>query len=337
MRICSHCILPETFPGITFNSKGICQHCQKSNGKAAKIAEGKNRYGKEFFDLLLRQLDQGGGHAGRSYDILMAYSGGKDSTYTMGLLRNKYKLRVLALSFDNGFLSETSVTNIKKATDALGIDHIFFKPKWELLKKMFKTATERELFPPKTLERASTVCTSCMGIVKAQCLKFAIDLGIPMIGYGWSPGQAPVQSSIMRNNPPFVKMAQQAILTPLREVLGDEINAYFLQDRHYKAPEKFPYNVHPMAWEYYNENMILEEIGKIGWVAPKDTDSNSTNCLLNAFANDDHIRKYQFNPYVWEISNMIRDGVMTRKEGYEKIYAEQPADLIEKAKEKLGI
>ncbi len=335
MKICSKCILPETFPGISFNADGVCRHCQKFNGKGEHSAAEKKRASKGFFELLLDQLNKSDRLRTYSYDILMAYSGGKDSTYTMSLLKNKYNLRILALSFDNGFLSETAAGNIKKVTDRLGIDHIVFKPRWELLKSIFKAASGRELYTRKTLERASTICTSCMGIVKSLCLKTSIELHIPMIGYGWSPGQAPVQSSIMRNNPAFIRMTQQAILTPLREIAGGEIEAYFLQDRHYADPGRFPYNVHPMAWEYYNEGMIVHEIQKLGWVSPEDTDSNSTNCLLNAFANEEHIKKHRFHPYAWEISNMVREGVMTRDEGFKKIYAEQPARLVKKAREKL--
>ncbi len=47
--------------------------------------------------------------------------------------------------------------------------------------------------------------------------------------------------------------------------------------------------------------------------------------------------KYGFHPYVWEIANMVREGIMTREEGYKKIYAEQSLDLVKIAKEKLGI
>jgi hypothetical protein len=265
----------------------------------------------------------------------MAYSGGKDSTYTMSLLKLKYGLRVLAVSFDNGFISDTATANIKRVTDSLGIDSIFFKPKWEILKKIFSAATERELYSKKSLERASTMCTSCIGMVKSICLKMAIEQNIPLIGYGWSPGQAPIQSAIMKNNPALSKMAQQSILVPLREVAGSEIEAYFLNEGHYADPEKFPYNVHPMAWEFYNEEMIVDNIKQYGWQAPADTDSNSTNCLLNAYANNIHIKKYRFHPYVWEIANMVRDGVMTRDEGFDKIYGEQPSELVMFAQRKL--
>lgn len=341
MRICSQCILPETFPGISFNADGICSHCQKFNGKKMQLEEEKKKCKQKFIELLRLEVNRSRNHNSlnnhRSYDVLMAYSGGKDSTYTMSLLRNKYKLRVLAFSFDNGFVSPVAMTNIKNVTDNLGIDHVLFKPRWDLMKKIFSAAVERELYAKKTLERASTICTSCIGLVKSMCLKMAVEQDIPMIGFGWSPGQAPVESAIIKNNPSLIRTAQQAILNPLRTVAGDEIAAYFLQEKHYAAPERFPYNIQPMAWEFYNENMILEEIQKFGWTAPKDTDSHSTNCLLNAFANEIHLKRYQFHPYAWEMANMVREGVMTREEGYKKIYEDRPADLINIAREKLNV
>jgi 3'-phosphoadenosine 5'-phosphosulfate sulfotransferase (PAPS reductase)/FAD synthetase len=305
-----------------------------------QLAEEKKKYKQKFIELLRQEVNRSKNYNGhnnhRSYDVLMAYSGGKDSTYTMSLLRNKYKLRVLAFSLDNGFLSPAAMTNIKNVTNNLDIDHVFFKPRWDLLKKIFSASVERELYAKKTLERASTICISCIGLVKSMCLKMAVEQDIPMIGFGWSPGQALVESPIMKNNPSLIRMAQQAILNPLRIVAGDEIAAYFLQEKHYAAPERFPHNIHPMAWEFYNEGMIVQEIQKFGWTAPKDTDSNSTNCLLNAFANEIHVKRYRFHPYVWEMANMVREGVMTREEGYQKIYRIQDENLVNAAKEKLG-
>lgn len=248
MKICTNCILPETFLGASFNAEGICIHCQKVNGHESKLSEDKQKYAQKF-QVLLGQLTQPNQ---RSYDILMAYSGGKDSTYTMSLLKNKYGLRVLALSFDNGFLSDIAIANIKKVTDTLGIDQIFFKPHWNLLKKIFRISLENKLYSKKAIERASTICTSCMGLVKAICLKMAIEQRIPMIAFGWSPGQAPIESSIMKNNPLFVKSAQQTFLNAFKGLADSEIENYFLQNIHYSNSDIFPYNVHPMAWEYYN-------------------------------------------------------------------------------------
>jgi tRNA(Ile)-lysidine synthase TilS/MesJ len=342
MKICNNCVLPETFPGVTFNSEGICNHCQRFNGKKTRLADDKRRYEQKFLDLLTQLINQSTSQ--RSYDILMAYSGGKDSTYTMSLLRNKYKLKILAVTFDNGFISEIAIDNIRKVTDNLGIDHIFFKPQWELLKRVFSTAARQELFPRKSLERASTICTSCMGIMKSLCLKMAIEMDIPMIGYGWSPGQAPVQSSVMKLNPSMIKQTQGIIVNALKNVMGVEIKPFILDERHYKLlalkserfNNSFLYAVHPLAFLDYSEETILKEIKTLGWKAPKDTDANSTNCLLNAFANQIHQEHYGFHPYAFEISGLVREGYMTREAGMAKLSSLPDEHIVQYVMKKLG-
>ena len=87
----------------------------------------------------------------------------------------------------------------------------------------------------------------------------------------------------------------------------------------------------------YNEEKIYKRIQELGWEQPEDTDSNSSNCLLNSFANQVHIKKYGFHPYAFEVSGLIRTGVMTREEGIDKIEAPQGENTIKQVKEKLGI
>lgn len=330
MKTCSRCILPETFPGIEFDDHGVCNHCRSFTG-----IEALNEHKREYEEKFLGLVDKHRGHG--SYDCLVAYSGGKDSTYTLQVLKRRYNLRVLALTLDNGFISEGAFRNMCSVTDNLGVDHMIFKPRFDLMKRIFIGAAKEDIYSKKTLERASTICTSCIGIVKFFTLKTALEKGIMMIGYGWSPGQAPVQSSVIRVNPSLIRATQSAILKPLSGIAGSEVSSYFLGEEHFAMTERFPYNVHPLAFLDYNEERIIEEIGKNGWKAPDDTDSNSTNCLLNAFANDVHIKRFKFHPYVWEIANMVRAGVMGREEGYEKIYGEQPPGLLDIAKRKLGL
>jgi predicted PP-loop superfamily ATPase len=336
MKHCARCILPETFPGVQFDADGICNQCRQAEARGGRLEDDKQRYARKFASLL-EQLDQPGMRSRRTYDVLMAFSGGKDSTYTLALLRRKYGLRVLAMCFDNGFVAARAVENIRSVTERLAVDLVVFRPRWDLLRRIFAAAAGEELYSRKTLERASTICTSCIGLVKAVCLKMAVEQEIPMVGFGWSPGQAPVQSSIMHNNPALLRMTQQAVLGPLARVAGDEVGAYFLGERHFADPARFPWNVHPLAWEEYDEGRIFREIGELGWTAPTDTDSNSTNCLLNAYANEIHLGRYGFHPYIWEIANMVREGVIPRAEGLRKFEAPVPREWINAAKEKLGI
>lgn len=335
LRLCSRCILPASFPGITFNDEGVCCHCQKYRGKEA-TEEIKQQYEQKFLTLI-QQNAHSRKKTTNSYDVLMAYSGGKDSTYTMDIFVEKYNLRVLALTFDNNFISHQSFINMANVCDKLGVDHLTIRPNPSVLRKIFKTAAKIELYSAKTIERASTICTSCIGMVKAITLRTALEKEIPFVGFGWSPGQAPIQSSVMKTNATLMKTTQKGIYKPLHNVAGDAINPYFVTEQQFAQPDNFPWNISPLAFLDYNEEQVIKRNSELGWLKPDDTDPNSTNCLLNAFANQIHRLRYNFHPYVWEIANMVRAGIMSREEGINKIYVKEDVTMVEYAKKKLQI
>ncbi|MBE0616969.1 MAG: hypothetical protein IH608_03435 [Proteobacteria bacterium] len=329
-RRCVRCVLPATFPGISFDAEGVCNHCRSYRGDKAN-EELKHKYEQKFLGLLAEHRRDA------TYDVLMAYSGGKDSTYTLDVFVNRYKLRVLALTFDNTFISERSFLNMRQVCDALGADHLIVRPSGSLLRKIFRTAAEKELYSPKTLERASTICTSCIGMVKAIILRTAIEKEIPFVGFGWSPGQAPVNASVMKTNAAMAKATQKTIHEPLRGIAGPAVDPYFVTDEQFASPDKFPWNVHPLAFLDYNEERIIARNRELGWEKPEDTDANSTNCLLNAFANQVHKERYGFHPYAWEIANMVRSGAMSREEGLAKVETPECVEMVDYAKEGLGL
>ena len=328
-RYCSQCILPATFPGLSFNEEGLCNHCQRYKGKKATQAQ-KKKYENKFLNLLKENRHSG------TYDVIVAYSGGKDSTYTLDIFVNKYKLRVLALTLDNTFISPRALQNISNVCWNLGIDNLLVKPAPQTLRKIFRTAAQKELYTAKTLERASTICTSCISFVKGAVLRTALEKNIPFVGYGWSPGQAPIQSSVMRTNPTLMKSSQQATLEPLLKIAGESILSHFVTDAQFAHKDIFPWNIHPLAFLDYDEKQIITRIEKLGWEKPDDTDPNSTNCLLNAYANQIHRKRYNFHPYVWEIANMVREGILSREEGLSKIDPPEDQKMVKFAKKKLS-
>ena len=352
MKRCVKCILPETFPSIKFDDEGVCNYCRSYKGHE-KEDDLKTQY-RQKFETLLQQItvpatiapltDSSSPAPGTlhpdtyQYNVLMAYSGGKDSSYTLDLFKNKYKLSILAVTFDHGFLSPYATENIKTICESLSIDHITFKPQFDILTRIFRGSLNENFYSKKALERASTICSSCMGIVKFITLKLAIEKNIPFIGYGWSPGQAPIQSSVMKINADFIKSSQKSFYDPLHRISGDEINKYFLDKADFETLQKMSlYNVHPLAFLDYNEEAIYHRIAKLGWKQPPDTDSNSSNCLLNSFANQTHIDRYGFHPYAFEVAGLVRSGVLSRREGIEKVEAPQDSVTIEQVKRKLGI
>lgn len=330
MKLCKVCVLPEGFPHITFDKEGVCNLCRAYKGKAAALRL-RVEYKKRFERLVKDATGKG------AYDILMCYSGGKDSTCTLDILRRKYRLNVLAFTFDNGFIPERAYTNIRNVVEKLGVDHIFFKPDFNIIKRLFSHTLKHCPYPAKTLERASAVCTTCMGMVKYSALKTAVEKEIPLIAFGWSPGQAPITSSIIRLNAEMVSAMERALKAPMEKIAGGAVDRFFLEKRHYKIAAALPAFVHPLAFVEYDEKKILAHIKGLGWKLPKDVEMNATNCLLNPLGDEAHIRKYGFHPYALEIAAFVREGYMSRAEGIRHLPFRKDRRLIDRLKKRLGL
>ncbi len=327
---CKICIIPETFPNIKFNEEDVCNLCLNHQKYQIKEEE-KIKYSNKFKTLLEKYK----GH--NFYDCLMAYSGGKDSSYTLYLMVNEYKMRVLALTFDNGFIPEQTKTNIRSVVNFLNIEQIFIRPDFKYLKRIFRKASEEVIFPPTTLRLASSICTACMGIVKFAALKLAIEKGIPFIIYGWSPGQAPLKSSIFKNNSSMLKDMQDVIYRSISNIVGNNLDDYFLNDQHIKNSDQLPYNISPLAFLEYDEAIIFKTIQQMGWKNPTGVDSNSTNCLLNSFANVVHKKQFGYHPYVFELAKLVREGYLTRSEALNRINAPEDMNTVTFVKKQLEI
>ena len=322
-------MLPETFPGIRFNENGICNFCLEFKG--LQHLESKKEDCRKKFEILVKEYKGKG-----TYDALMCYSGGKDSTYVLTILKEKYGFNILAFTFDNGFIPEQTFKNIHNVVENLGINHFFFKSRFDILKKIFNECANKNIYSVKTLERASAICTSCMGIVKFTALRLALEKGIPFIVFGWSPGQAPIESSVFKNNPAMIKIMQKIIFEPLHKLIGDDIKPYFLDDSYFNNGYRFPYNINPLAFLEYNENNILKEISHLGWKAPKETDS-STNCLLNSYAIFTHKKQFNFHPYAYEKAKLVREGYLNRESALKKLNKPINRNNLALIRKKLGI
>ena len=330
MKLCTKCVLPETFPGIKFDEQGVCQYCRTVKS-VDTLSEDKERYRKKFEDFLAE-------NTGKSeYDALVGYSGGKDSSYVLYLLKKVYGLKVLAVTLDNGFLPDRTMKNIALLTDTLSVDHVFIRPPFELLKKIFQGSYKKNIFSAKTLTRAAPMCTACIAFSKFGTLRIAIDKGIPMVAYGWSPGQIPLASSFHKNKASMLRTTNKVLQEPLQDLAGHEIDPYFLEQRHLENDNALPYNVSPLAFLEYDETKIRAILAQFGWKAPQEVDANTTNCLLNALAITRHEELYRFHPYAFELAKLVREGAMGREEALEKLNEAPSPAVVELVKEKLGL
>jgi len=171
-KICSKCIMDTTDPDIQFDSNGICNHCYRYEEKMrGRVFVDKSNQQK--FSALIEKIKEEGKN--KQYDCIIGVSGGVDSTYVAYLVKNKWKLRPLAIHLDNGWNSELAVSNIEKTLKALDIDLYTYVLDWEEFKDLqlsFLYASVPDLEVPTD------------HVIYALLNKMAIKWGIPYIFTG---------------------------------------------------------------------------------------------------------------------------------------------------------
>ena len=102
---------------------------------------------------------------------------------------------------------------------------------------------------------------------------------------------------------------------------GPEAEGYFGMNEEMvkRSPLRKINIVNPMLAFGVSEDQIIEEISTLGWRKTADTGSNSTNCLLNDLGIAVHYKQHQYNPYVNEIAEQVRTGLMSREEAIHKV------------------
>lgn len=318
---CSRCVLSASFPGIEFDSEGVCNFCRDEI--IEKTEPGAVRAASEQAMKLIADA------RGKSeYDAVLCYSGGKDSTYTLYLAVKKYGLRVLSFTLDNGFLSSLALKNIHTVVDNLGVDQLFFRPSKRLYEGIVRTSLTRQLYARSTSRRISAGCQSCISIVNNMALKLALEKRIPLILAGFTLGQIPVDSVCFKNDYRFLRESREKPLAILREEVGDGILPYLtLGDELLDGVENYPYTLNLLVMEGIGERDIIREVRKIGWEQPRDVDGCSSNCRLNVLNNYAHERKYKFSPYELELSHLVRAGQLSREEAISKLEDQAPEQL----------
>ena len=330
MQYCTKCVLNERFPGISFDEEGICNICRSSKTER-DLAAKRTKFENKFLKLAEKYRGRG------SYDCLVAYSGGKDSTFTLHLMKEKYDLSVLAFSFDNWFQSEAALVNIRNVIKNMDIDHLTIRPNYKVFKEMINECLKPGFYSTKALERASAICTTCILQIRFLATKMAIEKKIPFVVFGLSPGQSSIAASVFKNNSDMTRKMQDTVYQPMFKSIGEKVKPYFLEERHFEDKDNFPYSINPLAFTSYDETDIYEIIKQYEWFKPEDTDSNSTNCLLNGIANEAHIKQLGYHPYAYEMAGLVREGCLDREEGMRRIYEKSDQVIVGRIGKELGI
>jgi N-acetyl sugar amidotransferase len=131
VKTCSRCILDDTVSDIWYDTNGQCKYCKIHDEMEERHP--LNPSSKHGLNGIIYEIKKKGKR--RTYDCIVGVSGGRDSTYTL-YKAVEYGLRPLAVHFDNGWNTEISVSNIKKACEKLKVDLYTIVADWEEFKDL---------------------------------------------------------------------------------------------------------------------------------------------------------------------------------------------------------
>ena len=109
---CTKCILPDTYPMIKFDIKGVCNFC--NDYKKQKFL------GREKLEEILCKVRRKDG----GIDCLVGLSGGRDSSYGLHVLKKEFNMNPIAYTYDWGLISDNCRRNISRICGKLNIEHI---------------------------------------------------------------------------------------------------------------------------------------------------------------------------------------------------------------------
>ena len=118
-KVCSNCVMDTTDQNISFDEKGICDHCETFYKKILPNWKTGDTGNLEL-ETILNKIKKDG--KGKDFDCIIGMSGGIDSSYLTYVAKKDFGLRPLIFHVDAGWNSQIAVNNIEKLVDKLGLD-----------------------------------------------------------------------------------------------------------------------------------------------------------------------------------------------------------------------
>ena len=168
MKTCTKCVVPETVDTISFDDKGVCSVCHQIEYKDTKIDWFERR--QQLDQLIANYKDKG------LYDLIVPYSGGKDSVFQLWYVVTQLKLKPLVMRFNHWGYRPLVDENNTKVFKQLGVDVVEFTPNFHVVRELML----------ESLKRRGDFCWHCHTGIYAGVMQMAVRFQIPLIMWGES-------------------------------------------------------------------------------------------------------------------------------------------------------
>jgi hypothetical protein len=279
---CPRCTISSAVPGVELVKEGGCNLCidfdNRSDQSEDVWVEKYLTHQRKEFDEIVKSYE---GKGRRRYDAVVLFSGGKDSTYMLDRLTREYPgLRILLMTWDNGFYSSLALENVKEIVKKLDLDHIVYKPKSSVYKSLYRYTLKNTGGKGcyQTVDRFDGSLNQFLGC------HFAYEMDIPLV----LAGVDFAQEMIMQHNTwfewPKEDMATRVYVDRMERISGLKIADVFSEedqklfwDGTDKDKDRLPRYLVPLAVWRPDKGKVKHELAAKGLTPARDLSPVVTN------------------------------------------------------------
>ncbi|MCW3995873.1 MAG: hypothetical protein NWE98_06960 [Candidatus Bathyarchaeota archaeon] len=332
LRRCTRCLLPETMPFISFDAQGVCSYCRDYETR------GNYLKGEKALTEFIAPYRSSTGEP----DVLIGFSGGRDSAFGLDYIKNTLKLHPITFTYDWGMVNDLARRNQARVVGKLGIEHIVIsadiRTKRANIRKNLKAWLKKpDLGMVPILMAGDKQFYYYFHKVRKQtgiklfifCGGYEGEEGTGLFKYGFcnvttqgTKNALKRMTGISTKNK--LKMMwyyfKQFIKNPayINKSMFDTLFAYYSS---YVLPDDYLYLFHYLEWD---EKTVLNTITeKFNWERETDTIATwRTDDGTAAFYNYIYMTMAGFTEFDIFRSHQIREGKLTREEAYEIVKEE---------------
>ena len=328
MHYCSKCVYPENAkPGVIIHDDGICSGC--------KVVESRdNIEWKEREDIFVEILNE---HKFKQekkknpYHCIIPVSGGKDSTYQTWLIKKKYKLNPLLVSYNHTFNTPLGLRNLTNLIETLNCNLV-----------RYTTAPQTAIkLAEYMLKKVGDVTWHYHAGIQTFPIQASVAFDVPLIVWG---EEGLSQMLGMFNQDDYVEFTKKK---------RQEHSMRGFEPEDILAEKNCPFDRYELAPFFYPDDKVIEKVGTRGiyisnylnWNAKKQTEfiikelgfetSQGRERTFNLYDKLDDIHanglhdylkylKFGYGRCTDDASTEIRYGRMTREEGIEMVEKYDP-------------
>jgi len=323
MKTCSRCIFNTEIPSVKIGANGVCNYCEIHDSLDDRYPLDGSTSGE--INSIIKEIKNS--EKDSEYDCIVGLSGGCDSSYMLYLLKEKYKLNPLAITFDNTWGSTIAIENILNMTESLGVDlhtHVVNSEEFNDICRSFLYASTPDADTPTDLAIAKLFYTTMS----------QFNIKYSFCGHSFrSEGTVPLGWTYMDSK--YIRSVHDAFGTiPIKTMPMLDIDYWVEQ---LKKPDQRD-RIRLLYYEKYDKESVKTMLSnKFGWQwYGGHHHENEWTKFVKSYLLP---RKFGIDKRYVEFSALIRSGQMSREDALSKIgeLPEVGEDLIRHTKSRLNL